>query len=282
VAAQRFAQGSLWDDFLAFHYTGRRFDAAAPSVAVPSRSEDVRSPAAGGIQVSPVTVSSDTAAPGQPILLSADISGDNVGYVKLLVGYLDRQANSLNLIDSDYLDSPDTRELDGVYYPDWGEGEFTLEFEWEPIVFAIDDGENTAVALFNPRTYGLTREEATYTVNGVYTYRSDDETRPAQLIFRNGALQQVFGYTGADGAGAPREILPQPGDRFTVTETWLDLDSQGNVAQTVQEEGETLTFGDQPFQWRELDAAAGDYMVGFIVEDLDGNQTASYESITVQ
>jgi hypothetical protein len=31
-----------------------------------------------------------------------------------------------------------------------------------------------------------------------------------------------------------------------------------------------------------LDAAVGDYVVGFIVEDLDGNSQATYTTITVQ
>ncbi len=43
-----------------------------------------------------------------------------------------------------------------------------------------------------------------------------------------------------------------------------------------------LTFGDQMFRWKELDAAAGQYVVGFIVEDLDGNQTPVYTTVTVR
>jgi hypothetical protein len=45
----------------------------------------------------------------------------------------------------------------------------------------------------------------------------------------------------------------------------------------ASQEGGTLTFGDQMFIWEELDAAPGEYIVGFIVEDLDGN---SYEVFT--
>jgi hypothetical protein len=51
---------------------------------------------------------------------------------------------------------------------------------------------------------------------------------------------------------------------------------------TATEEGKTLTFGDEPWQWIDLDAAAGDYVVGFLVEDLDGNTTAEYTTIQVQ
>lgn len=282
VAARRFAESSLWDDFLAFTYTGREFDAVAPSGAVPSQSETVRAPAAGGIQVSPVRASATAVEPGETILLSSDISGENIGYVKLLVGYLDQAANSINLADSDYLESPDTREVDGVFYPDWGEGEFTMEFEWEPIVYAIDDGETSAVALFTPASYGATPEEATYTVDGTYTFADGGEQLAARLYFRNEVMYQVFGFTGDAETGAPREITPQIGDRFTVAEQWLDLDAQGNVVKVAQEAGNTLTFGDQPFEWKVLDAAAGSYIVGFIVEDLDGNQTAVYEDVTVE
>jgi hypothetical protein len=36
-------------------------------------------------------------------------------------------------------------------------------------------------------------------------------------------------------------------------------------------QGDTLTFGDQMFSWKDLDTVAGDYLVAFIAEDLYGN-----------
>jgi hypothetical protein len=50
----------------------------------------------------------------------------------------------------------------------------------------------------------------------------------------------------------------------------------------VKEPGGTLTFRTEPFRWQELDAAAGDYVVGFIVTDLDGNSQEVYTQVTVQ
>ena len=284
VIAKRFATESSWDDFLAYFYTGQRFQSEAGSgAAVPQGSQAVRSLAAGGIQVGPVTVSSKTTAPGKTVILKTTVSGQNVGYVKLLVGFLDKSANALNLADTDYLDSPQTREVSGVYFPEWPDtGKFNLEFEWEPVVFAITDGKNRAEALFMPETYGKSRDEATYTVDGTYTFVEGNDSRPARLIFRNGVMRQVFGFTGEDMEGAPREILPSPGDTFTVLERWLDLDAQGNVKTVANQKGKTLTFGSQPFKWQTLDAAAGSYVVGFIVEDLDGNQTTAYTQVTVQ
>lgn len=280
--AERFANDSLWDDFLYFHYTGRGFQAAITPSRMPEAGIPVKGPGAGGVSISDLTVSNTTAAPGRPVLLSAQISGDNVGYVTLFVGYLDQASNSVFVADTDYLESSTTRQIDGVYYPDWGQGSFTMEFEWEPIVFAINDGQNSVVAHFTPRSYGATFKDAVYSVDGTYTYADSGDTRHARLFFRNGVLTQVFGFTGESGTGSPREIIPQTGDTFTVADTWMDLGAQGESAQTSIQPGGMLTFGDQMFRWQELDAAPGPYIVGFIVQDLDGNAYETYQTVTVE
>jgi hypothetical protein len=117
-------------------------------------------------------------------------------------------------------------------------------------------------------------------VDGVFTY-TDGESRPARLYFRDGALNHVFGFSGEGETGAPREIIPQTGDAFTVTEKWMDL-AQDGTTQLATQDGDTLPFGDQTLTWEELDAAAGEYVVGFIVEDLDGNARAAYAQIRVE
>lgn len=282
VAARRFVTESLWDDFLTFHYTGRQFQPADNTVSLPSRNDPLVIPGLGEITVSPIALSSNTVAPGETVLISAEVEGDNIGYIKLFVGFYDQTANAINIADTDYLESSSTIEVNGIYYPDWGTGSFTLEFEWEPIVFGINDGTDTVVAHFKPETYGATFEEATYTVDGIYTYGDGGEQRYARLYFNNGLLKQVFGFTGENGTGSPREIIPSTGDQFTVFENWLDLDPQGNVVERTQEMGQTLTFGDNTFVWQDLDAAAGNYLVGFVVEDLDGNEKEVFQVVTVQ
>jgi hypothetical protein len=282
AVARRFAETSLWDDFLGFHYTGRAFEPETAELVVPDPATAVRGPGAGPIEVSSLAFSSDVAAPGRPVLLSVDINGPSVGHVYLFVGFYDPDSNSILVADTDYLESDRTREIDGVYYPDWGEGEFTMEFEWDPVVFYVNDGDNSALALFTPERYGASYEDTVYTVEGIYTYADGGETRYARLHFRDGVLRQVFGYANPDGTGAPREIIPQAGDQFTVLERWLVLDDRGNVTKTVTEQGGTLVFGDQPFTWEKLDAPAGTYVVGFVVEDQDGNTREAYGQVTVE
>jgi hypothetical protein len=228
-------------------------------------------------------LSRNTVAPGDAILMSADIRGENVGHILLFVGYLDTAANSIFVADMDYLESPDTRQIEGLYYPDWGDGdEFTLEFEWEPIVFAITDGNNLVPALFTPERYGASQEEAVYTVDGYYTDGDDGTRRFARLYFSDGALQQVFGFSGEGSTGAPREILPQAGDSFTVLEKWMDRDENGQVINISYQEGNTVIFSNEAFAWEEMYAAPGEYIVGYLVQDLDGKIYPVYANVTIE
>lgn len=285
--AQRFSSVSLWDDFLNFHYTGRSFQDTAGSLAVPDRSVAIEAPGAGTISLSPLTVDQASVAPGDAILMSADIDGENLGYIYLFAGFYDREANSINVIDMDYIDSGETREVNGIYYPEWGEGTFTLEFEWEPIVFAINDGTNQVLALLEPLVYGSTPETAVYAVDGLYTFQ-DGTQRQARALFSNESLLQVVGFLNQGEGGdteltpAPREILPEVGDQFTVFERWYDLDSNGQMVDVGYEEGGTLTFGDSNWTYEVLDGPAGEYAIGFIVEDLDGNRVETYTDVTVE
>jgi hypothetical protein len=280
IIANRFASGSLWDDFLAFHYMDRSFEAQTREPVSPSSSFPVRVPGQGNISVSEITKSSDVAAPNQPVRLSMDISGENIGYIYLFVGYLDPATQSVAVLDMDYLESQETREVNGVYYPIWS-NDFTLSFNWDPIVFAINDGQQSVTALFTPQTFGVSSDEAVYIVEGVYTFAESGESVNASLYFQNGSLVQIFGITGNNDTGAPREITPQVNDTFTLLEKWFEPTSAGGT-QIIYENGGTLTFGAAPITWEELFAAQGEYVVGFIIEDLDGNQFPVYTQITVQ
>ncbi len=284
--ARRFAEEALWDDFLAYHYTQRPFEPAAAEAVQPDETLPLRAPGKGTIKVSALSLSSKKAAPDQPISMSAKLTGKNIGYVYLFVGYIDQASNAIMVADIDYLESPETQEVNGVYYPKWSDNKsFTLKYEWNPTVFAISDGQQTIPAVLNPERYGATSAEAVYTVDGYFTSASSGDARFAKLYFREEKLQQVFGFSGDSQTGAPHEIIPETGDSFTILERWLEADSSGTLPEDFKEtkqRGGTLTFTADMFTWKELYAAAGDYVVGFIVTDLDGNSKQTYNKVTVQ
>lgn len=281
--ADRFARTSLWDDFLVYHYNDRSFKPDAAEPVVPAAGGITRAPGSGSIRLSPVSSTKNSVAPGDSTRLSIDITGSNIGYVYFFTGLYDPESNSILVADTDYLESEKTSELNGVYYPTWPQSaSFRMNFEWEPTLFSISDGRQSSLALFNPLAYGASAEDAVYAVDGIYTFQQTGEQRRARMYFQDGRLFQIFGFLGNDTAGSPSEISAQPGDSFTLLQRWMELDSTGQVTQIVLEPGDTLTFGSSPFTWEQVYAPAGDYLVGFLVTDLDGQTVEQYTQMQVR
>lgn len=281
--ADRFARVTLWDDFLVYHYNDRSFTVDAAEPVVPATSGITRAPGSGTINLSPISTSANSVTPGDSVQLSIDITGEQVGYVYFFTGLYDTGSNSILIADTDYLESSQTEELNGVYYPVWPQSDsFRMNFEWEPTLFSITDGNQSSVALFNPLAYGASAEDAIYAVDGIYTFTENGEQRRAQMYFRDGRLFQVFGFQGSETASSPYEISTVAGDTFTLLQRWMELDASGQITQIVLEEGDTLTFGNSAFVWEQVYAPAGDYLVGFLVNDMDGNVVQQYVQVKVE
>lgn len=280
--ADRFAEESLWDDYLVYYYTQTPFQLDTRQAAAPSAGSRVRSPVTGQIEISPIRLSATSVDYNQPVTMQSTLTGDNIGYVYLFVGYMDPNSGSILVADKDYLESPKTRQVGDLYYPVWSDqSSFNLKYTWTPTVFTMDDGSTSTVALFNPERYGASAEEAVYTSDGIYTDSATGESRYARMYFTNGQMTRLYGFTSMDSTGALHEIIPQTGDTITLIQTWLESDGSGGV-RSVTEKGETLTFGDQMFTWQEMYAGAGDYVIGFVVSDLDGNETQAFAQLTVR
>ncbi len=203
AVANRFAKESQWDDFLAYFYTGRDFAATTNTVAVPQRGVAVRAPVTSQNQVSPVRLSAKETVPGKPVQIAVDIDGNNVGYVKLFAGFYDKASNSLNVTDQDYLQSSESREESGVYYPVWPEsGKYTVRFNWEPIVYAINDGKKSVPVLFKPETYGRSQEQA--------VYRSMGRTRSLTAADRGRRGCSSATSSCARRSASPARMTPAP------------------------------------------------------------------------
>lgn len=299
--ASRFAGASLWDDFLVFHYTNQDVDPEQVAVdlldAASGQTADIEEYAtplladpdvenAPGIDaeiaMTPIELSSDTIAADETVLLQTSITGENIGYIYVEAARYDEESDSFSIEDQDFVMADDTQEIDGVAYPVWTEKDLEdFIFEWSPTVYTLSDGETEAFALFEPEVYGASEGDGEYAVYGAYTFAASGESRNAVMYFDDAlAFKSIYGFSGANGTGAPRAITPQAGDQFTIYEKWIENDEDGN--EVVNEyEGETLTFGAQPFTVTAYDAYPGEYAVGISVVDLNGNAVTEYASVTV-
>ncbi len=286
-----FAANTLWDDFLLYHYVGVPMPTVIPAeVAVAERGAEYEAPgAAQGVDITDIELSSDTVTTGveDTVTMTATITGDQIAFIYFFAGWYNEEYDALQMVDMDYVDTEESTEIGGVYYPVWGEGPIELEFEWEPTYYYIDDGTNQVFAVLEPEEFGETAEDATYLVEGTYVSAATGKEFDAYLRFDNkeGDLIEVYGFAGtADGFGAPSQITPQPGDRFVVADWWLEEGEGGEVVWNYYD-GYAITFTgeeDQVIQWWSYDADPGDYLLGFIVEDMEGNLYEQYSWVTVQ
>ena len=115
----------------------------------------------------------------------------------------------------------------------------------------------------------------------LYQNADSGNEREATMYF-DGALEfkSIFGFSAANGAGAPREFTPQQGDQFTIYEEWVETDDDGNEVNN-QYLGDTLTFSGQPFTVTAYAAYPGEYSVAITVEDLNGNTMSEYANVPV-
>jgi len=281
TVANRFANQTLWDDFLAFHYAGDQVK--TPEEAGAAVAElDVIAPGAGQIEINPIVAEDTAVAPGEITSLETEIRGERLGYIYLFVGHYYEEYNSILIADTDFVEA-ERKLVGGVYYPDWGEdNEVPLFFNWEASLWQINDGVTSDFVLFVPESFGAAEGEATYSVEGVYTSANTGESRDALAFFKNGELTRVLGFFGEGDVAAPHQIQVRPGDTFTVLHHWIDIiDSDEGIVEYTTSEGTTFTFGNQPLTWEIFPAFEGSYLVGFMAEDLEGNLYEEYTWIDV-
>nr|WP_044200565.1 clostripain-related cysteine peptidase [Oscillochloris trichoides] len=274
--ASRFADEAAWENYLDFYYYDVAMEAPRPS--------DVRSlvaPGASELTLADLVLSASEINQAEAVTVDISVDGEQIGFIYFFTGFYNPEDDSILVADVDYIDAGASLTINGVSYPDWGE-ERPVEFsyDWEPVRYGINDGNQTIFALFEPWDYG--DEVATYVVRGTYTF-SDGNSRPAQLFFKDYELIKVLGFSPQGEASAPSEIRPQDGDTFTVENQIILLHSDDPDAEEeyITVPGSSVTFGTQPLSMEEMIAPAGDYVLGVQAEDMDGNIYETYTSVFV-
>jgi hypothetical protein len=274
--AERFSQESLWDDFLLFHYQG----VPLGNTGQPAPGLKGSAPGASKITISPIEASADTASEGQPATLSTTITGKKIAYIYIFTGRFNPD-ESVEVVDLDFIDAEKTKNVGGMVYPEWGGSDVPIDFDWEPVEYFLNDGKNSVSALLEPETYGVGSKDTVYTVDGLYTLGKEKSKHFARVYFdSDGSLVRIMGFIGEKDSGPMHEITPQIGDQFTVYKSSIPADENAKEDFISSESG-TLTFDGTPWTWDSGAAPAGDYVVGFIAEDMDGNTYEEYTGITV-
>ena len=66
---------------------------------------NVVGPGAEKITVAPIELSGDIASYGKPVTLTTTVTGNNVSYLYIFSGRLNKNQDELQIVDIDYIDS---------------------------------------------------------------------------------------------------------------------------------------------------------------------------------
>ena len=283
-SANRFAQESQWDDFLAYHYSGQAIEPDANEPVYPQAGFDLLQPGFGNISMGDLFASTQTISVGESVHLETQINGDNLGYIYLFSGMYFPESESYLATYADFILSDSTQQIDGVIYPDWGSsGSVGVTVDWTPYVFYISDGVKYEFAVLYPLYYGATSDQMVYAVDGTYTFGgSGDQTYAIMTFGSDGWMREVYSYNREGGPEGPREISPQSGDSFTLLlKSIAAPDGLDSDPEFVEFDGGTLTFYDTNFYWEAFEADPGEYVVGIGALDLDGNYTLDFVPVNI-
>lgn len=276
IVADRFNSDARWNDFLSAHYYGTDLGDA------PSVGQELSAPGASEIEIADIRLGEDVINVADTTTLSTEVYGGNFGFIYTFTGYYNAENDSILIADMDYIDAGASRESGGINYPDWEDSDVVeIEYEWEPVLYGINDGNGVHFALLMPEDYGKDNEASTYKTTVRYHFASGG-TRYAELFFKEGYLIKALSYTGENGSGLPRAFKPRSGDSFTLLHDVILLHSDSDdPVEYITEEGDTIVIGDEELFIEEFIAPSGDYVVGIQATDLDQNLFENYTTITV-
>ena len=284
LASQNFTQYTLWDDFLAFHYSGQDF-----GLGNPAPEDQLPAPGAAQVTISPLTLSSNVIGTDEIVNIQTDITGDRVAYI-YLVGLIKNNTSDRYLaFYIDYLQMSEIGdEVNGVVFPvyDRKDGVIHVSTDWNLAADGVCDANACVFALVNPDKFTTQPEKRLYYVEGWYVYADTGERVEAAAYFNNkgnNQLNTIIANPVSDGSGVttPSEIIPRSGDQFITVNTVLTFNETGQFTGEY-EEGNVLTFGDAPLNFGTFGTPdPGNYLVGIMVMDMDGNKTWQFAPVAI-
>ena len=280
-SSSKFLEQSVWDEFLAYHYTGEEFAPQEGVAVAPSRTAEIVAPGASQMTVAPIQISDTEISGDETVTVSTTVEG-NVAYIHTALYFWDPASESYWIGDVSYYVADNTTTVDGVNMPDYGPSPVQVQYEWSPTLYSLTDGEHAAYVLLEPAEY-LSADRATvYQVYGQYTDALSSTPVEASLYFdADGNFLYAYAFPDEDenGASTPVEITPQIGDQFTDYVQYYTFDSNDNPTFSYELSDDLFTWGEQGFSFFSSYPVDGQYAVGIVAYDFDNNFVVNFEFI---
>jgi len=280
-SSSKFLEQSVWDEFLAYHYTGEEFAPQEGQNTTPSRSATVIAPGASEMTIGAIQISDTEISGDEVVHISTTVTG-NVAYIHTALYFWDPATESYWIGDVSYYIADNTTTIDGVNMPDYGDSPIQVEYDLSPTLYSMTDGTHDAYVLLEPYEYLSADGNTVYELYGQYTDVLSGISVDASLFFdADGNFLYAYAYPDADenGASTPVEITPQIGDTFTDYVQFYTYDANDNAEFSYELSDDVFTWGEPGFSFYASYPADGEYAFGIIAYDFDNNLVSSFEFI---
>jgi hypothetical protein len=230
-----------------------------------------RAPGAGKFQIGQV----DLLQSGSELALKVQISGKGIAYIFSEVLF-ENGKQYYGPVMREYVSAQNEKETSGVKRPVW-DATINILVTLQMRLTLLTDGVNSAFAFVTPQGYG---------VSGCWLdgqYASGELQTRARISFdSNGGIAKLTAFKDQGIKSMPYELTPKLGDTFApfvqVFTPPIDKSEKWEMDIALST---PLVFGDQPFQMEKESPVPGEYLAGFLIQDLDGGLTREYISFAL-
>ena len=257
-----------------FEYKSRVLTLTAYNAPVkPARKPAVRrAPGAGIFEITQL----DLIRSGEELTLKVEVSGKNIAYLFAEILMKDGE-QCYGPVLREYIHADREKETSGVKRPDWDESS-SLSIQLHPSLTLLTDDTAATFAFAYPEGYGVSGRW----LDGQYT--SAGKQSRARINFNHdGKINEILAFKEQRMKSTPHALTPKPADTFApFVQVLTPPKEAGSKWEAAIALSTPLTFSEQPFRLEKETLMPGEYLVGIVIQDLDGGLTRRYTPFTVE
>ncbi len=265
--------------FQTFEYNGKVLQLAIykpeSDTQPAAKNPDIKAPGAGQFEIGTINLSTEKLAAGEEFTLSAQVNGKKIAYIYTEILLNDKDLNqSYGPVAREYIQADRNKESSGVSRPDWDDT-INIAAKLTPSLRLLTDGVNSAFGFLLPTGY----DKSAYQIDGLYTPVDGTAPYRARITFDGaGETTDVIAYKEHGSRATPHALTFKEGDQFT---PFVQILTSPPDEKVIKGLSTPLTFHGQPLRWVEEPLMPGDYLVGLLVQDLDGGLSRKYAPLNI-
>jgi len=264
-----------------FEYNGRvlqlaKYEPEITSRAASTKAARVRAPGAGKFEIGQI----DLSASDEEFTLTTQVSGKNIAYIYTEILLKDKILDQFyGPVAREYIHADRDKEIGGNIHPVWDDT-INLSVRLRLSMHLLTDGVDSAFGFLIPEGY----RNPDYRLDGLYTSADGTSHRACITFDSNGEIKDIVTYKEQGRRSMPHAIIPKQGEQFTPFVQILtppERAKENGKWEATTALSTLLTFRNQSLRVAKEAPMPADYLVGILIQDLDGKLARKYTSLTI-